>query len=171
MEPKYVGTEKDLQSLLLKKDSAEGDIVVCEDTKKSFIFKDNEWVPYTPTGGLQMSLYDINQSIISQLPAFTDKQILELGSNIFNFGQMFSNSEYFMFLCNDIHYYTLFHKDEDNCEFSNLGQAVLTIIRELEKDIVAADNFKDRYEIWLRSNDSTNVFILFPYDEGVVTYG
>jgi hypothetical protein len=111
-----------------------------------------------------MSLYDINQSIISQLPAFTDKQILELGSNIFNFGQMFSDSEYFMFLCNELHYYTLFHKDADNCEFANLGQAVIAIIREMNKDVVAADNFKDRYEIWLKDEDNTNVFILFPYD-------
>lgn len=171
METKYIGTEKDLQSLLLKKDAVEGDIVICEDTKKSFIFHENEWTPYTTSGGLKMSLYDINQSIISQLPAYTEKQIMSLGADLFNFAQTFPQNKYFMFLCNDLHYYTIFTKDIENKEFDNLGQAIITIIREMDKQIVSADNFKDRYEIWLKDEESTNVFILFPYDEGVVCYG
>ena len=80
-----------------------------------------------------------------------------------------------MFLNNEKHYYTIFyqHNINSNQEFLGLGAAVIQIIKEFGEDvqIMSADDFEDRYEIWLKQNDESSVYILFPYDKGVVDFG
>lgn len=121
-------------------------------------------------GGVSMSLYELNQQIMSQMHPISDnrkkKIIKEINDN-------YNQDYYYMFLCNERHYYTVFHYNnlEEN-EFTTLGEAVMTLIDEMGAQILAGDNFEGRYEIWLRTKDKENhVFLLFPYGYGVVNYG
>lgn len=126
-------------------------------------------------GNVSMSLYEINQNIMSQMPAYTDDQKAELIDKLNSFAQKHPTTEFFMFLCREAYYYTLLRKQSSEPEFSTFGDCAVTLISEWGKEIVAADDFEDRYEFWLKDTDTnkkeTNCFLLFPYDQGVVTFG
>lgn len=172
MESKYVGSEKDLQSLLLRKHSKEGDVAICEDTRKVFQFINGEWEPMKLSGGLEMSLYEMNKQIISQLPPYDDRDLLKLRKRINKFANKTYNN-YFMFLCKDFNYYTIFaHSEVDSGEFETVGHALITIIKEMEATVFSADNLENRFEIWIRPKGEEELydFLFFPYDEGVIEF-
>ena len=122
-------------------------------------------------GNIELSLYDLNKDVISQLPAKTEDELKEISQMIFEFHKKTDHS-YYMMLCHQQHYYTLFRKDLLIGEFDNLGVAVVKLIEEMNAQVLAADEFEDRVEIWLKLEDGTvDDYILFPYDRGVVTYG
>ncbi len=122
------------------------------------------------TSNISMSLYDINQSIISQLLAYDDNKINDLQNRINNWYNI--NNKYYMLLCNDIHYYTvLCFSNNENKDFSNLGQAATNLLLERNYTIQSDEQCEDHFEIWAKDESGTYAFILFPYDEGVVTYG
>lgn len=124
-------------------------------------------------GGVSMSLYELNQDIMKSLPPVDAERIAAIKNEINEFDGINGNIHY-MFLCNELHYYTIFEAIHIGAsEFFSLGSAVINIITEMEKEIIAADAFEGRYEIWLKDkdNDEPHVYLLFPYDRGVVTYG
>lgn len=122
-------------------------------------------------GEVSMSLYEINQSLISQLPAYNDTQTNELINKINNWATSLSDS-YYMLLCRDINYYTTFHQTEhDQIEFQNLGQAVIAVLTENNYTIHSDEQSNDHFEIWAKNTSGTYAFILFPYDWGIVNYG
>lgn len=121
-----------------------------------------------------MSLYEINQSIISQLPPYNADQICELMSKISNWdAENNTRVKYYMLLNNDKHYYTIFHYDDNfNCaDFRSLGQGVLILLQEMGYSIISDEILNDHCEIWVKNSQETVVYLLFPYDQGVVTYG
>ena len=121
-------------------------------------------------GGVSMSLYEINQSIISQLPAYDQEKINQLEDDINTWEP--GDNQYFMLLCKDYNYYTILHwTTHDTAEFPDLGQTVTGLIRESEWTIHSDENCGDHYEIWVKIDDAAYVFLLFPYDTGVVNYG
>ena len=70
MKLKRVAKVEDLKnSLLLANHANEGDFCIVEETKECFTFQNGEWIPYIPeiTGkGPEISLYELNRSIIRQ---------------------------------------------------------------------------------------------------------
>lgn len=123
---------------------------------------------------ISMSLYEINQNIMNSMPPVDNKKLLIIQNDINNFAKDRPGIYYYMLLNNDIHYYTVFRGMEaQNAEFTSFGAAVIDILIESNKEIIAGDAFEDRYELWLRDVGSkdTYVYLLFPYNEGVVTYG
>ena len=123
-------------------------------------------------GGVSMSLYELNQDIIKSMPMADAERLAAIKDEINAFDSAHKNIHY-MFLCNELHYYTIFEGIHIGAsEFASLGSAVISLIEEMEKQIVTADAFEGRYEIWLKDeNDEPHVYLLFPYDKGVVTYG
>lgn len=126
-------------------------------------------------GGVTMSLYDLNKNIISQLPSLGEEDIERIKNEINTFDDDNKNLHY-MLLCNELHYYTILTGVHIGAaEFSSLGSAIIGLINEMGNEIIAADAFEGRYEIWLRNKDNSeeepHVYLLFPYDMGVVTYG
>lgn len=124
-------------------------------------------------GGVSMSLYELNQNIIAQLPPITKAKRNKILNEI---NDLYGDEKYCMLLCNELHYYTVFHYHcEIDNEFLTLGDAVLTIIDEMDAKIISADKIEDHYEIWLRTQNgeekNNNVFLLFPYNYGVIQYG
>ena len=120
--------------------------------------------------GISLSLYEMNKSVISQLPAYTRDQIATLQNKI-NLWEN-RNNYYYMLLCNDIRYYTVFHRTFPQiAAFSTMGEAIIQMLLEEEYTIHEESEYDDRFEIWVKKGDETYVFILFPYDKGVVNYG
>lgn len=115
-----------------------------------------------------LSLYEMNQQIVSQLPAISAKEKAE---GLKSIKKLFTNFDdnYFMLLSNELKYYTLFDFNQSktsetveymineicNC-FRSLG--VLKSI-EMTRD-------KNAIEIWI----DDNIFYLFRYDKGVIKY-
>ena len=79
-------------------------------------------------------MYEMNKSLIVQLPDISKKD-LEAGKKKIN--QLASNGKYFMLLCNELKYYTVF------------------------------DTLDDAIEIWIQKDDEAYVMYFFNYDEGV----
>lgn len=69
-----------------------------------------------------------------------------------------------MLLCNDIHYYTIFHLDPEFSDFRNLGEGVVYLLKEAGYEIPSDEECDDHYEIWAKKDDDCYVFMLFPYD-------
>ena len=120
--------------------------------------------------GLSLSLYEMNKSVITKLPVYTDDQIKQLQATLDAWDN--TNYNYYMLLCNEARYYTVFHRTLSMISsFTTLGEAVIKLLLEADYTIHEETEYPDRFEIWVKKDDETYVFILFPYDEGVVNYG
>ena len=119
------------------------------------------------SGNLQMNLYDLNKQIISQMPALDedgiDLALMTIAAYIKNTG-----NKYYMLLCKDINYYTLFNISTTITE-PYACEEVLACACDLgvPKSIEVNDN--DAVEIWVQDEQGeAMVMYLFPYDMGVV---
>ena len=125
-------------------------------------------------GEVNMSLYDINKNIIGQLPKYESDQILDLEKRIddWNMIEELKLNNFFMLLCRDINYYTIFCLDPEKADFRTLGESVTYLLCDAEYTIHSDEILNDHCEIWAKDKDGeTYVFMLFPYDQGVVYYG
>ena len=124
-------------------------------------------------GKVNMSLYDINKSIMAQLPEYKNDQIRELETNIDNWAEKdeFELNKFFMLLCRDINYYTIFYLEPEKAEFRTLGEGVTGLLYDSGYTIHSEEVQDDHCEIWVKDKEGTYAFMLFPYDEGVVYYG
>lgn len=125
-------------------------------------------------GEVSMSLYEINQSLISQLPPYDEDQKKDLMDRISKWDiQNNTHVKYYMLLNNDKHYYTVLHySDASRTDFPTLGEGVVTLLVEMGYNIMS-DEIREDYccEIWVKDDKETICYLLFPYDQGVVTYG
>ena len=118
-----------------------------------------------------MSLYEINQGIIGQFPKYDSDQIKDLENRINEWNTKYSESYYFMLLCRDNNYYTIFHLDSELSDFSSLGEGTLGVLIESGYTIHSDEIVDDHCEIWAKNEENTYAFMLFPYDQGVIYYG
>ena len=122
-----------------------------------------------------MSLYEINQSIIGQLPKYNSEQIKDLEKKIdeWNASEENQSKKFFMFLCRDIHYYTVFCLDPEQAEFRSLGEGITYLLQQAGYTVHSEEILDDHCEIWIKNDDNTGAYVsmLFPYDYGVVYYG
>ena len=117
-----------------------------------------------------MSLYDLNKYIISQLPKLED---LTAAIDLINEFDKCVDSEYYMLLCRDISYYTIFnHFINNDNEFSNLGEAVLTCAQEIG-ELVSVELTADKgaIEIWAKTNEDSLCMYLFNCANLIVNWG
>lgn len=119
---------------------------------------------------VSMNLYEINQQLINNFKPYTSEQRKDLAAGIMEFLNKTDNRIY-MLLCRDINYYTMFLRQTiPTPDYQFFWQAVLLCAQDLG-DIVNHDIFEDRVEIWVKNGDNLPyVFMLFPYDRGVVTF-
>ena len=118
-------------------------------------------------GNLQMNIYDINKQLISQMAALSDEDLEDSKQLIHSYFQEHEN-EFYMLLCKDISYYTLFHIVDYIAEPAAADEVIACI-----KDIGTAksiDRTEDgAIEIWAQPGESDPLAMyLFPYDAGVV---
>lgn len=125
-------------------------------------------------GNINMSLYEINKNIIAQLPAYDEPKLKKLQEHINEWKMTYFEQKFYMLLCRDINYYTLFYFDPNKFnEFKSLGEAVVNVLSESGFTIheEEVDNTNGHVEIWAKNDTDTYAFMLFAYGEGVVKYG
>lgn len=136
---------------------------------------DEDWIKYDNAkikdSNISMSLYDLNKSIISQLEPLSDDE-LELNMKLINDWANKLPDTFFMLLSHDENYFTIFRsRSKKNLEFDNLGQAVITCLKDFYT-INSISLNEDSIEIWGKNEEKDNYacFYLFPYDRGIVDY-
>ena len=118
-----------------------------------------------------IDLYTMNQNIINQLPVYTDEDMDKAEDTIHDWIYNGHRANYYMLLCKELSYYTLFHS-VDNClieeDFIRELWDVCSYLGPIH-DISVDDN--DAIAIWAEWEDTgVHCFYLFPYDKGVVEF-
>lgn len=175
MKLKRVAKVEDLKnSLLLANHANEGDFCIVEETQEGFKFQNGKWIPYIPeiTGkGPEISLYELNRSIMRTEPNYNSEQIQSFIKDINNYHNEQKNI-YYMMLSIENSYYTVFvNNPEDDSKIEGLGSAILAISLAIGP-IIGHEICEDHVEIWLRheKDDEAYIYMLFPYDGGVVSF-
>lgn len=125
--------------------------------------------PEKAQGNLQMNLYDLNKQIISQLPSMTDEDLCS-AIDIINTYKNESNEKYYMLLCNELKYYTLFAIHADPQGYLSFGHEVTLCLKEFADEVKVIDKTEDQMalEIWISKNEEVYVMYLFGYEKGVI---
>ena len=147
----------------------ENQMAYVSETKKVYQYKEGKWDEIVVEGGgVELSLYDMNKQIISQLPDLPYEIIKEKIDFLNVFAQDI-DSKYFMLLCKDIGYYTLFIKNEHSDE--DFGSAVISCADYLGQ-VKSIELTEDQaaVEIWFVSRDTSEPYVmyLFNYEEGII---
>lgn len=157
-----------------------GEIIYLTDEEKVVMFNGTDFVD-VPTDakikgdGLNMTLYELNKSIISQLPVKTTYAEQKLSRDVIDNFFKKHGRKYYMLLCKDISYYTIFQYSSDDkmTDFDTLGYAVLDCLLDVGK-LVCADLLEDgsAVEIWVRTPEDENLCMyLFDCEKLIVTFG
>lgn len=118
-----------------------------------------------------IDLYTMNQNIINQLPVYTDEDMDRAEDTIHDWIYNGHRANYYMLLCKELSYYTLFHS-VDNClieeDFIRELWDVCSYLGPIHD--ISIDN-NDAIAIWAEWEDTgVHCFYLFPYDKGVVEF-
>lgn len=118
-----------------------------------------------------IDLYSMNQTLVGQLPVYTDEDMDRAEDTIHDWIYDGHRANYYMLLCKELSYYTLFHS-VDNClieeDFIRELWDVCSYLGPIH-DISVDDN--DAIAIWAEWEDTgVHCFYLFPYDKGVVEF-
>lgn len=166
---------KDIDDTLAGK---ENDLVYATDTKEMFQYRNGKWEHYASDvkvegGGLNMGLYELNKSIISQLPTLDDDTIEEKKELINVFCRDTKNNFYMMY-GKEISYFTIFHIIEGTTELKSLADGVLACLEQFGPiKVIDFTEDQNAFEIWVMdevgtTNGEATCFYLFPYDAGIV---
>ena len=114
----------------------------------------------------RLTLYDINKQLISKMPSKITEEQLKEGKEILK--ELKQQGNYFMLLCNDIHYYTVL-KVVNNNELK-FEDVVVELLQDngVIQDIIWTDEDKSTVECWIKNETGTEMFLLFNYDWGVI---
>lgn len=176
MKLKRVEKPEDLtNSLLLANHAQEGDGCFVTSTKEFFKFQNGKWIPWIPEvsgKGPEISLYELNRSIMREQPAYDAKQMKQFIEDFNKYADETANT-YYMLLSIETSYYTVFvHNSERENDLKDLGSALLAVSLAIGP-IIGHDITEDHVEIWFRDkkDNEAYVYMLFPYDGGVVQFG
>lgn len=107
-----------------------------------------------------MTLYELNQAGYTSLPKMTSA---EIETAINQDKDFFNQATYFMLLCKELSDYTVFHINNPE----NGWNEVLELIKD-RGTLKAIENKEDSIEFWITNDSISNMFLLFPYDWGVI---
>lgn len=117
---------------------------------------------------LQMNTYELNKIAYAKLPVLTQASS-ERGAALqilTKFIQEHDN-KYFMFLNNDVHYYTIFNMQDSFEEsfYSALDDCIRAI-----GDLISIElnEQTDACECWFKVGDEALMYVFFVYDMGVI---
>ena len=163
-----------LSALHALKNHEDGECVFCEEDNKIYSWKEDKgWEAIDiKNEGISMNLYELNKTVVNQLPAL-DKQGISAKMNVIHKIHNDSLNNHYMLLCKDYNYYTIFESDT-MLNMPTFSAAVCEIISSIG-DVFSIEPTEDgaAIEIWIKpeGEESPFVFYLFPYDAGVVYYG
>lgn len=161
-----------LDEVAANRDFPEGYSVYIEDEKKTLTYRSGEWVEEEikakTNSNVEMSLYEINRQLVTQLPNFEDTQWSGAKAVFTDWYKNLGNT-YFLLYGQECHYFTLFMKSPDTEEnlFDVLKECLINVGPVKAFDIT--EN-KDAVEIWVEVDGIATCFYLFNYDDGVVKF-
>lgn len=162
-----VSSLKILNSLPLSEDNEEAYVT---DEQKIYSRQDGQWIPKAlPQGKMNISVYDMNKQLISQLGTLDDKAALNLIRKYKNE----IGGKYFMLLCRDLNYYTLFtigDKIPIAQEYPRIEREVVDCLHDLG-EIKSVEKIEETnaIEVWVQpEGEEPLVAYFFNYDKGVI---
>lgn len=162
---------KDLKTLRkLKTNNKVNELALVEETKTLYKWDGANWNIHKPEGGISVSLYELNQSAMTALPAMTDSAIEIAKENIKKYVYNIAPGKYYMLLNNERNYYTLFntgYSSGTNFDYNTIENEIIECLQSqgIIKDISLVDN---GIEFWVTINNNSYVYYLFNYDKGVI---
>ena len=150
-------------------DYKEGDIVYIKTEQKYRYLHNGVWEEYKTEGGLNLGLYDLNKSIISQMKPLTQDWIAAKILKLNAFATKHNNMTYMLY-GKEISYFTLFcFADSIFPAEDTFGNTVIDCLKSVGI-IYSIETTDDEtgVEIWLKVNDDMTCLYLFPYDNGIV---
>ena len=151
-----------------------GQTVWCANEDKVYRFDPVEgWqhIPDNQDTSIGMNMYDINKQIIAQLPAINEADMIAVKREIIRKYCDQQKAEYYMLLCRDINYYTVFRID-----LKLADETIEDVLVECANCIGAIKSvgFTEdgcAIELWMTNEEDTYVAYFFPYDQGVIVCG
>lgn len=144
-----------------------GDTAYVTKEQKIYEYTESGWAPKAlPEGKINLSVYDMNKQIISQFGKADDITLLTPVRKFKNKG-----GKYFMLICRDINYYTLFAVGEESEE--RIEREVLACINDIG-ELRSAEEIEgtEAVEIWVQPKEEYGtdplVMYFFNYDKGVI---
>ena len=123
----------------------------------------------------QLTLYDLNKQMVAQMSPIdmTDEEVSKRYTKAFDEFLKNIKNKYYMLLCRELNYFTLFHKSSKNDEA--MSDVVQEIISNYGTWITWdwADDTHTCIEFWTKITNTQYkeeicCFMLFGYDKGVV---
>lgn len=162
-----------LNSLHALQNHEVGEVAYVEDIEKFYIYTPNGWVQWQPDvapteSDIQLSLYEVNKQIIAQLPTLSGVQLDEAKLTLSHYvNGLDHNDDYYMLLCYDLRYFTMFARDQKYEE--NIVDAIMDCLSYVgEVKSVEESEDGQAIEIWIVSEGEAYVMYFFDYGRGVV---
>ena len=117
----------------------------------------------------QVSLYQLNQDIMSNQPALSGDGVRKGQLEFFDWiSKLPDNPKFYMLLCSELNYYTVFHIN-DTATREEFWNELYDIAKELGT-LKAMEIDSGCFSIWVDwpQDNISHLFYLFPYDRGVV---
>lgn len=165
---KYVKTYDDLKkSKLLKESLSENDKIYVIDENRVYSYRNGRFVvqEVDKTANVNVSLYDINKQIISQMP---DISIEEARKILDDYQWKHASTSYFGFMSFEKHYFTVFHRTE-NTQDTMFAAIALDCIQNIGH-LKTLNIENETLEVWLDIGNEIYQYLIFPYDEGIVNF-
>lgn len=147
-----------------------GQIVYCENEKSYKISNNGTWNDFNTegSGGVSMSLYELNRQVIGQFPPLDDVQLNDRIESL----NAWRKANYYMIYGKEISYFTVLKPEDSEADYENFGGAIISLLAGVTETIYALDIIDDNtVEIWINYEGNPTVMYLFNYDGGIVTYG
>lgn len=152
----------------------EGEVCQVQKSNKTYIFQNKDWVEMKvkADSNIGLTMYELNEQLVTQLPNHTEDNIKDDEEKINDF---FRNtlSKYYMMLCKEQSYYTVFIRQEDWNNFDSLGKSVIDCLEGIDCNIKSVENLDNKeVEIWIEDTDNVIWCLhLFNYSSGIVEFG
>lgn len=118
----------------------------------------------------EISLYELNKSMVAQIAPMSVEDIQKKKIELRKFIDRTRN-KFYMLLCREANYYTLFEKQS----FVTIKDILEEVVIECANDFGTIQSIEKTddgggYEIWVKDKETNEgrLFMFFPYDLGVI---
>lgn len=117
----------------------------------------------------EVSLYELNQQLIVQMPEYDEKKWTSAKLLIADWYSK-NKDTFYMLLCNECNYYTLFDMTRESAIGADLAYEVQDTVRYIGTVHDISIDTNGMIAVWAKWRDTDNIhcFYLFPYGQGVV---
>ena len=149
-----------------------GEIAKVMDVDKYYIYTEQGWQEFNiDSDGINVSLYDMNKQIISQLPTLNEEGIKEAKQIIKDYVYSKEHEDdYYMLLCHELKYFTVFTNDLECSPDEVIENVIIDCLNSVgEIKSIEPTEDKEAIEIWITEPEgNTYVMYFFDYGRGIV---